>query len=94
MLENKATIFKWCTEFSKECQQQAHVNPDAPNELELMKENLRLRKELEEDKGDCYFSDDSQSKSLPFDAMTFLYHSNDFFLCLEQSPVLSSCLLT
>ena len=34
-------------EFSKECQAKAQTNPDAPNEMELMKENLRLRKELE-----------------------------------------------
>jgi transposase len=45
---SKASISKWCSEFSKECQIQAQTNPDAPNELELMKENLRLRKELEE----------------------------------------------
>ena len=35
-------------EFSKECQAKAQTNPDAPNEMELMKENLRLRKQLEE----------------------------------------------
>jgi transposase len=45
---SKASISKWCAEFSKECQSQANSNPDTPNELELMKENLRLRKELEE----------------------------------------------
>lgn len=37
-----------CAEFSKECQTQAIINPDSPNEAELMKENLRLRKELAE----------------------------------------------
>ena len=45
---SKASISKWCSEFSKECQTKAQTNPDAPNEMELMKENLRLRKELEE----------------------------------------------
>ena len=30
-------------------------NPDAPNEMELMKENLRLRKELEEAKKENLF---------------------------------------
>lgn len=45
---SKVSISKWCSEFSKECQAKAQTNPDAPNEMELMKENLRLRKELEE----------------------------------------------
>ena len=44
---SKASISKWCSEFNKECQAKAQANPDAPNEMELMKENLRLRKELE-----------------------------------------------
>ena len=47
---SKASISKWCSEFSKECQTKALENPDIPNEMELMKENLRLRKELEEAK--------------------------------------------
>ena len=45
---SKASISKWCTEFSKECQTKAFQNPETPNEVELMKENLRLHKELEE----------------------------------------------
>ena len=45
---SKASISKWCSEFSKECQTKALENPDIPNEMELMKENLRLRKKLEE----------------------------------------------
>ena len=44
----KASISKWCREFSEECQAKAMENPNSPNELELMKENLRLKKELEE----------------------------------------------
>ncbi|HGT2342195.1 IS3 family transposase [Mediterraneibacter gnavus] len=47
---SKASISKWCAEFSEECHTKAQQNPDAPNDLELMKENLRLRKELEEAK--------------------------------------------
>ena len=43
---SKASISKWCAEFSEECHTKAQQNPDAPNDLELMKENLRLRKEL------------------------------------------------
>ena len=45
---SKASISKWCSEFSKECQNKAQTNPNAPNELEIMKENLKLRKQLEE----------------------------------------------
>ena len=45
---SKASISKWCREFSKECQLKAQFNPNTPNEMELMKQNLHLRKELEE----------------------------------------------
>ena len=38
----------WCRKFSNECMEQALTNPIAPNELEIMKENRRLRAELEE----------------------------------------------
>ena len=43
---SKASISKWCKEFSEECQQNALKNPTARNNLELMKENRRLREEL------------------------------------------------
>ena len=52
---SKASISKWCSEFSKECQTTALEHSDAPNELELMKENLRLRKKLEEAKKENLF---------------------------------------
>ena len=52
---SKASISKWCSEFSKECQNKALDDPNAPNEMELMKENLRLRKELEEAKKENLF---------------------------------------
>ena len=44
---SKASISKWCAEFSEECQWKAVLNPESPHEAELMKENLRLRKALE-----------------------------------------------
>ena len=44
----KSSITIWCRKFSKECREQALTNPTVPNELELMKENHRLRVELEE----------------------------------------------
>lgn len=52
---SKASISKWCREFSKECQAKAMENPNSPSELELMKENLRLKKELEEAKEETLF---------------------------------------
>ena len=45
---SKASISKWCSEFSEECQKKALSDSNAQNDLELMKENNRLRKELEE----------------------------------------------
>lgn len=42
---SKASISKWCREFSEECQEKALSNPNTPNEMELMKENLFLKKQ-------------------------------------------------
>ena len=44
----KSTISRWCKELREECQKQAQDNPEITTELDMMKENLRLRKELEE----------------------------------------------
>ena len=52
---SKASISKWCSELSEECQNKALKNPESPNEMELTKENLRLRKELEESKKENLF---------------------------------------
>ena len=52
---SKASISKWCTEFSEEYQTKAVLNPNSPNESELMKENLRLRKDLEESRKEILF---------------------------------------
>ena len=52
---SQASISKWCSEFSRECQTKALENLDTPNEMELMKENLRLQKELEEVKKENLF---------------------------------------
>lgn len=52
---SKASISKWCAEFSEECQTKAILNPESPNEVELMKENLRLRKELKESRKENLF---------------------------------------
>ena len=45
---SKASISTWCRELRTECQKKAEADPEAPNEMDLMKENLRLRRELEE----------------------------------------------
>ena len=41
---SKASISKWCSELREECQS----SPEIKQEYDVMKENLRLRKELEE----------------------------------------------
>ena len=41
---SKASISKWCSEFSKECQ----TDPKAQEDYDSMKENLRLKRENEE----------------------------------------------
>ena len=52
---SKASISKWCREFSKECQEKVNTDPTATNDADLMKENLRLRKELEETRKENLF---------------------------------------
>jgi len=41
---SKASISKWCSELRQECR----LNPQAQNDYDSMKENLRLKKENEE----------------------------------------------
>ncbi len=48
---SKASISKWCGEYSKECQ----TSPKAREEYDSMKENLRLKKENEELKKEIAF---------------------------------------
>lgn len=52
---SKAAIQRWCDEFNKECQSISQTDPTAVNEADLMKENLRLRRELEEIKKENLF---------------------------------------
>ena len=52
---SKASISKWCSEFCEECQAKADINPNTLNEAELMKEILRLRRELEESRKENLF---------------------------------------
>lgn len=51
----KSTISKWCRDYSEECRQKSLADPTAINEADLMKENRRLRKELEEQKKENLF---------------------------------------
>lgn len=52
---SKASISKWCSEFSEKCPKQAQSNPWTPTEIDLMKEKLHLRKKLEEAKNENLF---------------------------------------
>ena len=52
---SKAAISSWCTQFTKECQTLIQQEPNACNEAELMKENLRLKRELEEKNKEILF---------------------------------------
>ena len=52
---SKTAIQRWCDKFSKECQIISQDNPIAMNEADLMKENLRLRRELEDVKKENLF---------------------------------------
>ena len=52
---SKSTILKWCNEYSEECQINSQLNPSAINEAEIMKENLKLKRELEEMKKENLF---------------------------------------
>ena len=52
---SKSAISSWFNEFSKECQKQADTDNTVKTDLDIMKENLRLRKELEEMKKENLF---------------------------------------
>ena len=52
---SKSAISKWCNEYSEECQINSLLNPSAVNEAEIMKENLRLKRVLEEMKKEILF---------------------------------------
>lgn len=51
----KESVRRWCNGFQKECQAQSLQTPSFANEAEIMKDNLRLRRELAE-----------KEKELPF----------------------------
>lgn len=52
---SKESVRRWCNEFQKECQAQSLQNPSSVNEADIMKENLRLRKELAEKEKEIMF---------------------------------------
>ena len=52
---SKSAISKWVEEFSNECQKKTSSDPMLTNDADLMKENLRLRKELEEKNKEILF---------------------------------------
>ena len=52
---SKESVRRWCREFQKECQAQRLQKPSSANEADIMKENLRLRKELAEKEKEIQF---------------------------------------
>jgi len=52
---SKESLRRWCNEFQKECQAQSLQNPFSVHEADMMKENLRLRKELAEKEKEILF---------------------------------------
>ncbi len=52
---SKASISKWCAEFNEECQVKASNDSSKQDEAKLMKENLRLRRDLEETRKEILF---------------------------------------
>ncbi len=52
---SKESVRRWCNEFQKECQAQTLPIPSSVNEAEMMKDNLRLRRELAEKEKEILF---------------------------------------
>ena len=52
---SKESVRRQCNEFQKECQAQSLQVPSSANEAEIMKENLRLRRELAEKEKEILF---------------------------------------
>lgn len=52
---SQETLRRWCNEFQQECQAQSTHPLSSVNEAEIMKENLRLRKELAEKEKEILF---------------------------------------
>ena len=52
---SKESVRRWCNEFQKECQAQSLLIPSSVNEAEIMKDNLRLRRELAEKEKEILF---------------------------------------
>ena len=52
---SKESVRRWCNELQKECQAKSLLIPSSVNEAEIMKENLRLRRELAEKEKEILF---------------------------------------
>lgn len=52
---SKSAVQRWCSQFREECRKSSQINPAAPNDADIMQENLRLRRELEEMKKENLF---------------------------------------
>ncbi len=52
---SKESVRRWCNELQKECQAKSLLIPSSVNEAEIMKDNLRLRRELAEKEKEILF---------------------------------------
>ena len=52
---SKESVRRWYSEFLKECQAQSLQIPSSVNKAEIMKDNLRLRRELAEKEKEILF---------------------------------------
>ena len=52
---SKESVRQWCNEFQKECQAQSLQILSSVNEAEIMKDNLRLRRQLAEKEKEILF---------------------------------------
>ena len=52
---SKESVRRWCNEFQKECQAQSLQVPSSSSEVEIMKEILRLCRELAEKEKEILF---------------------------------------
>ena len=76
---SKAAISKWVKQFRDECQD----NPKAQSDYDYMKENLRLRKELEEAQKEVLFL----KKAAAFFSPSFSFSIYLFYIFVKKCDI-------
>ena len=71
---SKASISKWCREFSEECQTQAKISPDTATQLDIMKKLISFV-QMYNEKGTISFQ------------RWFLFHLAELILLVYLHPV-------